>query len=217
MLYESLWNPPKFLYCFQKSPLAVEKIMKFDQICIEIKAPPTLQKALHEKTDQILETLPRFQWKCKKCPTQHEISCRKKSSYFLLHHNSSQTRILNFVFCKQIEIKEFRWQFKSNFAKMDLIISFNAKTSGRDKLARKVLRWITGIWSILWFLFDFRLLQYSCRAIWASINEGKEFNLELIHSLKSLEYTLSSFRKCKSRGFWVLNLRGDNKSLPPLF
>lgn len=60
---------------------------------------------------------------------------------------------------------------------MDLIIKLNSETAGKDKLAR--------------------LLQYSCRAIWDSLNVKNEAQLVYIHQLKSLEYLLSSFRKRK--------------------
>lgn len=64
---------------------------------------------------------------------------------------------------------------------MDLIIKLNSEVAGKDKLAR--------------------LIQYSCRAIWDSLNAKNDAHLALIHQLKSLEYSLSSFRKRKSRLF----------------
>lgn len=62
---------------------------------------------------------------------------------------------------------------------MDLVIKLNSEVAGKDKLAR--------------------LLQYACRAVWDSLNAKDDGHLALIHQLKSLEYILSSFRKCKSR------------------
>jgi hypothetical protein len=61
---------------------------------------------------------------------------------------------------------------------MDIFIKLNAEVGGKDKVAR--------------------LLQYSCRLFWDSLDARKERNLFLIHELKTLEYLLSSFRKCKS-------------------
>ncbi|CRK93704.1 CLUMA_CG007232, isoform A [Clunio marinus] len=58
---------------------------------------------------------------------------------------------------------------------MDVFIKLNSEVAGKDKAAR--------------------LLQYSCRALWDSLNVKNEAHLALIHQLKSLEYILSSFRK----------------------
>lgn len=60
---------------------------------------------------------------------------------------------------------------------MDLIIKLNSEVAGKDKIAR--------------------LLQYSCRAVWDSLNAKNDAHLLFIHQLKTLEFTLSSFRKCK--------------------
>lgn len=60
---------------------------------------------------------------------------------------------------------------------MDLIIKLNSQVAGKDKTAR--------------------LLQYSCRALWDSLNAKNDAHLVFIHQLKSLEYILSSFRKRK--------------------
>lgn len=52
------------------------------------------------------------------------------------------------------------------------------------------------------FLFFFhlhfisRLIQYACRGLWDSM-QTRPWNAELIDKLKTLEYLLSSFRKCK--------------------
>lgn len=61
---------------------------------------------------------------------------------------------------------------------MDLVIKLNGEVAGKDKLAR--------------------LLQYSCRVVWDSLNAKDDAHLVFIHQLKSLEYILSSFRKCKT-------------------
>ncbi|ETN67349.1 hypothetical protein AND_000850 [Anopheles darlingi] len=70
---------------------------------------------------------------------------------------------------------------------MDLVIKLNSQTVGKDKIAR--------------------LVQYSCRALWAS----KEARLsstskETIQTLKQIESILSSFRKLLrfGKGFEVL-------------
>lgn len=60
---------------------------------------------------------------------------------------------------------------------MDIIIKLNSEVAGKDKVAR--------------------LIQYSCRALWDSLNAKNDGHLVFIHQLKSLEYILSSFRKCK--------------------
>lgn len=60
---------------------------------------------------------------------------------------------------------------------MDIIIKLNSEVAGKDKIAR--------------------LLQYSCRAVWDSLNAKNDSHQLFIHQLKSLEYILSSFRKCK--------------------
>lgn len=60
---------------------------------------------------------------------------------------------------------------------MDLYFKLNAEVAGKDKIAR--------------------LLQYSCRALWDSLNAKNEAHLVLIHQLKSLENVLSLFRKSK--------------------
>ncbi|XP_035210555.1 peroxisomal membrane protein 11A-like [Stegodyphus dumicola] len=57
---------------------------------------------------------------------------------------------------------------------MDTIIKLNNQSSGRDKI--------------------FRLVQYSSRLIWASL-ENKNSDKELINQLKNLEYSLSTGRK----------------------
>lgn len=62
---------------------------------------------------------------------------------------------------------------------MDVVIKLNSQVAGKDKVAR--------------------LLQYTCRTLWDSLNQKNEVQLAFIHQLKSLEYLLSSFRKCKSR------------------
>jgi peroxin-11B len=61
---------------------------------------------------------------------------------------------------------------------MDLIIKLNSEVAGKDKLAR--------------------LIQYASRALWDSLDAKNDNHASLIHQLKSLEYILSSFRKCKS-------------------
>lgn len=43
--------------------------------------------------------------------------------------------------------------------------------------------------------FANRLIQYSCRALWDSF-QAHSWNSALIDKLKTLEYLLSSFRKC---------------------
>lgn len=60
---------------------------------------------------------------------------------------------------------------------MDLVIDINQSIAGKDKLAR--------------------LVQYSCRVLWDSLNAKDEAHSLFIHKLKSLEYILSSFRKCE--------------------
>lgn len=60
---------------------------------------------------------------------------------------------------------------------MDIFIKLNSEVGGKDKIAR--------------------LLQYSCRAFWDSLDARKRSNTYLIHELKTLENLLSSFRKCK--------------------
>lgn len=60
---------------------------------------------------------------------------------------------------------------------METIIKLNGQVAGKDKVAR--------------------LLQYSCRAIWDSLNHKDEAQIALISQLKNLEYILSSFRKCE--------------------
>lgn len=57
---------------------------------------------------------------------------------------------------------------------MDIFIKLNSEVNGKDKLAR--------------------LLQYSCRAAWDSLNAKDDV---IVHKLKTLEFLLSSFRKCK--------------------
>lgn len=61
---------------------------------------------------------------------------------------------------------------------MDLLIKLNSDVAGKDKFAR--------------------LLQYSSKAVWDSLNAKDEAQLVAIHKLKSLEYLLSSFRKRKT-------------------
>lgn len=58
---------------------------------------------------------------------------------------------------------------------MDTIIKLNSQVAGKDKVAR--------------------LLQYSCRTLWDSLNQKNEAQVALISQLKNLEYILSSFRK----------------------
>lgn len=41
-----------------------------------------------------------------------------------------------------------------------------------------------------------RLIQYACRGLWDSMKTSP-WNAELIDKLKTLEYLLSSFRKCE--------------------
>lgn len=41
-----------------------------------------------------------------------------------------------------------------------------------------------------------RLAQYACRALWDSL-PSNDAHSEYVHRLKSLEYILSSFRKCE--------------------
>lgn len=60
---------------------------------------------------------------------------------------------------------------------MDVVIKLNQSVAGKDKLAR--------------------LVQYSCRALWDSLNAKDEAQSLFIHKLKSLEFILSSFRKCE--------------------
>lgn len=60
---------------------------------------------------------------------------------------------------------------------MDLVIKINSEVAGKDKVAR--------------------LLQYSSKAVYNSLNAKEDAQLVLIHKLKSLEYLLSSFRKRK--------------------
>ncbi|KAG5674600.1 hypothetical protein PVAND_004554 [Polypedilum vanderplanki] len=58
---------------------------------------------------------------------------------------------------------------------MDIVIKLNSQVAGKDKVAR--------------------LIQYSCRALWDSLNQKDESQIALIHQLKNLEFILSSFRK----------------------
>lgn len=60
---------------------------------------------------------------------------------------------------------------------METIIKLNSQVAGKDKIAR--------------------LLQYSCRAAWDSLDGKNDNQFEFIHQLKTLENLLSSFRKCK--------------------
>lgn len=60
---------------------------------------------------------------------------------------------------------------------MDIFVKLNAEVAGKDKVAR--------------------LLQYSCRTFWDSLDTQKRSNIFLIHKLKTLENLLSSFRKRK--------------------
>lgn len=60
---------------------------------------------------------------------------------------------------------------------MDVFIKLNSEVAGNDKLAR--------------------LLQYSCRAAWDSLNAKDEGVQFIVHKLKTLEFLLSSFRKRK--------------------
>lgn len=60
---------------------------------------------------------------------------------------------------------------------METIIKLNSQVAGKDKIAR--------------------LLQYSCRAAWDSLNSKNDIQFEFIHQLKTLENLLSNFRKCK--------------------
>lgn len=60
---------------------------------------------------------------------------------------------------------------------MELVIKLNSQVAGKDKIAR--------------------LLQYSCRAAWDSLNAKEDAQQKIIHQLKSLEFILSSFRKRK--------------------
>lgn len=57
------------------------------------------------------------------------------------------------------------------------MIKINSEVAGKDKIAR--------------------LIQYGCRALWDSLNAKDDAQLLLVSQLKSLEYILSSFRKCK--------------------
>ncbi|KAK6642775.1 hypothetical protein RUM43_004277 [Polyplax serrata] len=57
---------------------------------------------------------------------------------------------------------------------MDTFIKLNSQTAGKDKLAR--------------------LAQYLCRAMWHNIQK-RQSNPYAVDKLKSLEYTLSTFRK----------------------
>lgn len=60
---------------------------------------------------------------------------------------------------------------------MEFVIKLNSDVAGKDKVAR--------------------LLQYSTKAIYDSLNAKEEAQLIFIHKLKSLEFLLSSFRKRK--------------------
>ncbi|GFR12778.1 peroxisomal membrane protein 11B [Trichonephila clavata] len=75
---------------------------------------------------------------------------------------------------------------------MDKIIKFNNQSAGRDKL--------------------FRLLQYSSRFIWASL-ENKTSKEDLLKQLKDLEYTLSTGRKLYRFGRGVDTLYAALSSL----
>ena len=67
--------------------------------------------------------------------------------------------------------------------KMDFYINLNNQTQGKDKIAR--------------------LIQYSCRALWDSLNSKDDAQLVLIQQLKTLENLLSSFRKCKEKSLSI--------------
>jgi len=76
---------------------------------------------------------------------------------------------------------------------MDLIIKLNNEVAGKDKLAR--------------------LLQYSSKAVYDSLNAKDDAQLVVIHKLKSLEYLLSSFRKLLRFGKSVEVLHGTFKTI----
>lgn len=67
---------------------------------------------------------------------------------------------------------------------MEYFISLNNNVGGKDKIAR--------------------LLQYSCRAAWDSLNSKNDAQFMLIQQLKTLENLLSSFRKCMKKKFLSL-------------
>ncbi|XP_052867840.1 peroxisomal membrane protein 11B-like [Anopheles cruzii] len=83
---------------------------------------------------------------------------------------------------------------------MDLIIKLNSQTVGKDKIAR--------------------LVQYSCRALWASkeANNLGAKTTESIQVLKLIEGILSSFRKLLrfGKGFEVLYAAGSSVEMKQL-
>ncbi|KAL0279080.1 UNVERIFIED_CONTAM: hypothetical protein PYX00_000711 [Menopon gallinae] len=75
---------------------------------------------------------------------------------------------------------------------MEQYIKLNTQTVGKDKIAR--------------------LLQYMCRLMWYQIQKRK-FNPYTVDKLKSLEYTLSTFRKLLRLGKSVEVLHSALKSI----
>lgn len=75
---------------------------------------------------------------------------------------------------------------------MDKVIKFNNQTAGRDKLAR--------------------LLQYSFRAGWHYM-EQRNGSRQSVDTLKSLEYSLSTFRKLLRLGRCIESLYGALSSM----
>lgn len=87
---------------------------------------------------------------------------------------------------------------------METIIKLNNQAAGRDKLARSVtfIPNVRGRLKSNWcntHLHCFsphRILQYGSRALWYIMQQHK-MNHQTIEKLRALEYTFSSFRKCK--------------------
>lgn len=64
---------------------------------------------------------------------------------------------------------------------MDKWVQLNNQAAGRDKIAR--------------------LIQYAARAMWDSL-ESNNCHPALVDNFKTVEYILSTFRKCKTHCFY---------------
>lgn len=84
---------------------------------------------------------------------------------------------------------------------LDKLVRLNAQSDGRDKIARQIFQISSTLSAVSDYFvrfYHYRLVQYACRALWDSM-QARPWNSALIDKLKTLEYLLSSFRKCKNQ------------------
>ncbi|BES91457.1 Peroxisomal biogenesis factor 11 (PEX11) [Nesidiocoris tenuis] len=76
---------------------------------------------------------------------------------------------------------------------MEIIVSINNQTSGRDKIAR--------------------LIQYSSKALWYFIQQNRLSDTKNIEKIKRLEHVFSTFRKLLRFGRFIESFYGASKTL----